>query len=590
MFSLIIVLVSIALVVALVAATIYYGGSSSASAQVRTAAATLINQGSQINAAGMLAVSQGPGWPAASPQFAQPYLSSMPVPPKSAYADQSETPVSSHWTYYVDPASPSSAHHFVLKNKISAEVCMAVNRVQGVIGIPAVWDGTTLIQCFGAGVAAGAGKPLGYTFFYDPVGSTAALDLVALDQSKTEGGSTTAGYPRLCPDGSTITTGLCLDTASSGGGGSGSGGAGAPSPVPSTNTYTVTASTSVFDATGADSQGQHSWVDYCSSNVSAGSFTADSTMTVGGVSVPIAYTFEEWGKQCVELAAQPASASVGAQPVVISNSDGTIVYGSVTYVSAFSEAPTLTSISPSPLEYYEPATVVITGAGFQPGTTAALANTPGPVTVTYIDSTHIRLLLPPAGVNTDADLLARGYYASYTQTQAKNSLATDRFMGYQDNPPPGNTYNFVPTIGLTDDIVVTNPGSRSALITVTYLPFWTVLEDSLYPSNSEPIYPGSWVTFCSNTQLLLRVGFTRVNDLATRNIFYQADHEGLESCLETSIPEDAVPGPATMRYRVMNTWTAYAVQYPDEYDGVMGVDSSCPACTELRGSFTISAP
>lgn len=389
MFSLIIVLVSIALVVALVAATIYYGGDASANAAVRTSAATLINQGSQINAAGTLAVSQGASWPGASPSFGQPYLTSMPIPPKSAYADPSETPSSANWTYYVDPVSATSAHHFVLKNKISAEVCMAVNRAQGVIGIPAVWDGSTLIQCFGTGVAAGAGKPLGYTFFYDPVGSTPAQDAVALDQSKTEGSSTTPGYPRLCPDASTITTGLCADTHSSGP-------AGNPVIPPATpGNYVVEANPSNVDLTGLTSYGD-SYVTYCSSDAPAGAFSFDSAILVAGVQVTVADVYEYLGKRCIAVDGHP-SAPAGTQAVYITNTDGSTATGSLTYSEAFVVGPDVTGISQSEGNFDEAVTVTLTGSGFTAGTQAYVSQTAA-LSVVYVDSEHIQVAIPKASV------------------------------------------------------------------------------------------------------------------------------------------------------------------------------------------------
>lgn len=212
MFSLIITLISIVLVVVLVAAVIYYGGTASAKSAVRLAASTLVAQAQQINAAGTIAVSQGASWPLGAPQFSPPYLTSMPVPPKSAYV--AVTPSAADWTYYVPDVD---VHHFVLKNKVSKDVCMAVNHQLGLVGIPAVWTGTDLVQCFGAGTPTGPNNELAYTFFYDPLGSTPAGDAMAMAQSTAEATAAGAaapapGYPRLCPDNSTITSGVCVDS------------------------------------------------------------------------------------------------------------------------------------------------------------------------------------------------------------------------------------------------------------------------------------------------------------------------------------------------------------------------------------------
>ena len=211
MFSLIITLVSIALVIALACAVLYYG-SNSREATIKATAATLINQASQINAAGAMATTQGGSWPAyvTGPAFGQPFVNSMPVPPKNAYVDGSALPAATDWTYFLNDGS---SHHFVLKNKIAAAVCMAVNKSQGLIGIPAAWDGASPTQCFGPGVANGAGA-LAYTFFFQAFDATSAQNTAAVNQAIAEAGAgASAGYPRLCPDATTITSGLCPDTA-----------------------------------------------------------------------------------------------------------------------------------------------------------------------------------------------------------------------------------------------------------------------------------------------------------------------------------------------------------------------------------------
>lgn len=223
MFALIITLVSIALVVALVAATVYYGGDSSNKAAIKASASTLINQASQINAAGTVAISAGSDWPADSPQFAQPYLAAMPVPPKSAYAAGLPAPLATDWAYYLND---KSSHHFVLRDKIRADVCMAVNKESGLIGIPAAWDGTSLVQCFGPGATPAGATEAAYTFFYDPVSTTAAQKTAATIQSVNEAidagvSGAVPGYPRLCPDGSSITTGVCTGEPAAASDGSG---------------------------------------------------------------------------------------------------------------------------------------------------------------------------------------------------------------------------------------------------------------------------------------------------------------------------------------------------------------------------------
>jgi hypothetical protein len=235
LFSLIIVLVSIALVVVLAVATIYYGGKTSHNAASKATATTLINQASQIAAAGTLAVSQGSGWPAsAGPMFSQPYLTAMPVPPKNAYTAEAAVPVAVDWQYYLNQALDGmSSHHFALVKKVNEKTCLAVNQQQGVTGIPSSWDGKTLVQCFGTGRPLVAGGEKVYTFFYDPIGTTAAQDQAAIDKSERDAStdlgsspvdahpsddpstpttpvtSSDNGYPKLCPSGLWISAGAC---------------------------------------------------------------------------------------------------------------------------------------------------------------------------------------------------------------------------------------------------------------------------------------------------------------------------------------------------------------------------------------------
>lgn len=223
MISLIVTIIAITLVVMLSVAVLYYGGPRYAESTVRAAATTLITQGNQIQAAGALSSAQGDGWPAAAPHFSPPYLKAMPIPPLAAYAAGS--PSGNDWTYYAQDGTPG---HFVLKNKIREDVCMEVNRLQGLTGIPAAWTGTHMVQCFGPGVATGAGNAKAYTFFFDPSVSSPAQVVRIVDQSVEEaedGGSDNPrpGYPRLCPDGSVIDSGLCPTRGGGGGGGPGDG-------------------------------------------------------------------------------------------------------------------------------------------------------------------------------------------------------------------------------------------------------------------------------------------------------------------------------------------------------------------------------
>lgn len=214
MFSLIIAIVAILLVVLIAVATLYYGGSAATSLSAKAAGAALVSQATQIDAAGATAEAQGDAWPAGAPSFTQPFIAAMPVPPKGAYVEG--TPSAADWQYYAADGS----HNFVLRNKINKGACLALNQSAGLVGIPAAWDGVTSSQCFGPGVAATSGQ-LAYTFFYVARGTTAVQNQVALNQSITEANASnpatpaTAGYPRLCPDGSSVNSGVCPNSSGS---------------------------------------------------------------------------------------------------------------------------------------------------------------------------------------------------------------------------------------------------------------------------------------------------------------------------------------------------------------------------------------
>lgn len=206
MFSLIITLIALALVVILVLATMYFGGSAFGRGAAKASAETLVNQSVQIGAAADLAIAQGKSI-AYTPRVTFPVelLKTMPVPPKSAYADG--TPVAADWEYYL----PGQTSHFGLKTKVKKEVCMEINKSQGFVGIPAAWDGETRLQCFGPATDGG------YTYLYEPPSRTPQQHTDAIDKAVADAKpivpSVRPGYPRQCPDGSTIDTGVCEGAA-----------------------------------------------------------------------------------------------------------------------------------------------------------------------------------------------------------------------------------------------------------------------------------------------------------------------------------------------------------------------------------------
>lgn len=201
MFSLILTIIAVVLALILAIVAIYYGGNAFKSGSIKVVAQTLASQSLQISAARALAVAQNRTLPeGVSVSIPTDLLRAMPVPPKGAYA--SNTPAADDWVYYL----PGASGHFGIALKINEAACMEVNRTQGFIGIPAAWDGQTSIQCFGP-------SDTGYTYLYEPTGTTTEQHTAALDKSVGDAKVTipdaTPGYPRKCPDKTTITTGLC---------------------------------------------------------------------------------------------------------------------------------------------------------------------------------------------------------------------------------------------------------------------------------------------------------------------------------------------------------------------------------------------
>ena len=85
MFSLIITIISIALVAALAVATIYYGGSAFSNGSAKAEAATIVSNAQQVTGANTLYANDNSGTYATSIATLTPtYLASAPVPPTNA--------------------------------------------------------------------------------------------------------------------------------------------------------------------------------------------------------------------------------------------------------------------------------------------------------------------------------------------------------------------------------------------------------------------------------------------------------------------------------------------------------------------------
>jgi type II secretory pathway pseudopilin PulG len=126
MFSLIITIVSIALVAVLALATIYYGGSSLAKSTKTADNAKLLQQGQQLLAALMLYNADNGAYPSGTSSeiesllISKNYLTSAP---------------STAWTFNNGSVSVSSA-------TLSLDSCTALNQSLGISGIPSCTDTT----------------------------------------------------------------------------------------------------------------------------------------------------------------------------------------------------------------------------------------------------------------------------------------------------------------------------------------------------------------------------------------------------------------------------------------------------------------
>ncbi|SER52508.1 hypothetical protein [Giesbergeria anulus] len=145
MFSLIFAIISIGLVVALAAGTMYYLSVSSDKHAKEAAAAGLLTQGEQIVAAiDMRSVTVEGDLTNLQQLVARNYLSSMPTPATGTYAEGLVAKDSDWWLL-----APGMLPAVMLQNKLDAETCLAVNRKLGLEGVKSKPDAGRRIQCFG---------------------------------------------------------------------------------------------------------------------------------------------------------------------------------------------------------------------------------------------------------------------------------------------------------------------------------------------------------------------------------------------------------------------------------------------------------
>lgn len=507
MFSLIITLVAIALVVILVLATIYYGGSAFGRGAVKTSALTIVNQSIQIAAAGDIAVAQGRTLPeGATVVIPEDLLKSMPIPPANAYI--SGEPAATDWAYYL----PGQSRHFGLDTKVKQSVCMEINRQQGFIGVPAAWDGSSRIQCFGP-------TDSGYTYLYEPGNQTQEQHDTALqksvDDAKVTVPTATPGYPRLCPDGSTLEAGLCAPGEGSGGDGSGGGGT-----TPSTAKYSLYSFLGAQLLDGSSVQTSYNVGMYCSIDTPHGVVTAASTMTVGGVDVPIDDFDDSFGTVCIYTYGMPAH-DPGTLPIIIKNPNGSTIEGNARYIEAATPTPTRTAIWPASGRFDESTTVIVSGEGFEAGVQVSIRAYH--LQTTFIDSSHVRIVVPPMST----------FYPDGHSLPAALQL-------YLFNPDSASSYDY--TYFSYHDVVQQSGG-------LTATPNQAYVDGSsdgaggqsntmLCPSSASPIFQsGAYVTFGAGAESFERTLGTGPN----------------ANCLSVPIPAAKQAGASSVAVRVVDT-------------------------------------
>lgn len=175
MFSLIITIISIALVAALALATIYYGGDAYTRGQAEANATRILNQGQQILGAAELFRLQNGTWPTVERLVADDFLKSAPVSmttTTAAYAQSAaggwETPVDGQPVY-------------VLRD-IDVATCQAVNESSyGAAGVLAQARTTYAAQCYGTPRT----ETVAADFKVVVTKNAAALQAVAADTSQS---------------------------------------------------------------------------------------------------------------------------------------------------------------------------------------------------------------------------------------------------------------------------------------------------------------------------------------------------------------------------------------------------------------------
>lgn len=228
MFSLIITIISIALVAALALATLYYGGDAFNKGTAQAEAARIMNQGQQLMGAADLYYADKNEWPA-SPQVleAEGYLKKVPV--AAASMDSAYAQTTLEWTM-PEPGKPV----FTLAPR-GTDVCRSVNKLSyGLDGIlPKALTGLAS-QCYGETMGAHIVVFAKSGVYLEDAMPPAEVDAgaippvddpswVVLPGEQVSGGTPPVGGgggggvdPGLCVDGSALKTNVSIISSGSG--------------------------------------------------------------------------------------------------------------------------------------------------------------------------------------------------------------------------------------------------------------------------------------------------------------------------------------------------------------------------------------
>lgn len=157
MFSLLLTVISVALVAALAAATLFYGGQAITQSRIKAAATTVIAQGQQMLGATTLFYTERGRWPATAEELVTAnYLRTLPHPPQKIAQNAPAADFSLNSQAFADTPDilwaqvQAGAPHFWLLRTVSVEVCKSLNlQVRGDDGIYNAAIPGLPIQCFG---------------------------------------------------------------------------------------------------------------------------------------------------------------------------------------------------------------------------------------------------------------------------------------------------------------------------------------------------------------------------------------------------------------------------------------------------------